>query len=191
MNNLRHRDFVQPRIFFKHVYAGNPHEWGVLAFPNSQSPSKALTNYTVGDLVFLAITKDPAHHLKPYRKLAGQVFAVCTLWIMDRAVSSLANPKLVSRYPEFSDRWHSATSINEYWSFDHPISYGDIPDQPFLDNLRLQRGQLIDMTRFPTARQKLLEILDTSPKKYEQVYRSEQTGSHSTVWAQMQIQQTF
>jgi hypothetical protein len=163
------------RHFFKHFYAGNPNEWGCIAFPKSQTPTRALMNYKVGDLVFLAITQKPELYMERYASLAGKIFAVCSLHKLDGMVENIGNPELIDRHPDFVSRWPSATPIDEYWSFETPMDYVNIPDQPFLDVLSKRRGQLIDLNDFPEAKENLTGFLASATLQTQKVYKSRKT----------------
>src|SRR5262245_23192357 len=108
MRNDRHA-----AIYFKHLYGATPHDWGVIGFPKSQSPSRALGKYRAGDLVLVAITRDPD---SPYPEMVmgyeGTIFGVCTLLHLDGKTADLANPELVARYPLAVERWPQATPID-------------------------------------------------------------------------------
>lgn len=130
------------RLHFKHVYGTSVNEWGVLAFPKQTS----LRHYGRGDLVLLAIPKNPK--LVDYVRAPGTegtIFGVCTLLNISRPTRAIANPDMVMRHPEIADQWDIALPVLKAWRLTSPRSYQTIADGSIVRLAQQQRGRLITL----------------------------------------------
>lgn len=133
-------------IYFKHVYATNMEDWGVLALPRSQDAAKAGRRYHRGDPVLLAIPRKPEEVAGPVpAEVRGRVFAVCTLAVIaNAATSEIANPEMVRQYPDVVARWDTALPILKLWRLPTPRPYSEF-GQELVEMARTRRGQLIQL----------------------------------------------
>lgn len=132
-----------PRLHFKHVYGGNPHEWGFVGFPSTQKPQSALSRVSENDLVLLAVTQhSPLGPIDP--RYSGRIFGVSTL-LAGVNVSSrdLANPNLNLKLPEVVKRWKWGTPLLEYANAMPMLSYAEVPG--FVDKVRPAQGRLFQL----------------------------------------------
>ncbi|AGC49150.1 hypothetical protein MYSTI_07878 [Myxococcus stipitatus DSM 14675] len=129
---------------FKHVYATNLEDWGVLAFPQSQNATEVGRRYRVGEPVLLAIPQKPKEVAGPVPvEVRGRVFAVCTLVVLaGSATCQIANPEMVRRHPDVVKQWDTALPIRRLWRLSHPRPYIEF-GQELVETARIRRGQLI------------------------------------------------
>lgn len=140
-------------IHFKHVYATNMEDWGVLAFPRPQDAAEAGRRYRLGDPVLLAIPLRPEEVAGPVpAEVCGRVFAVCTLAVIANAATrEIANPEMVRQYPDVVERWDTALPILKLWRLPNPRPYSEF-GQELVETARIRRGQLIQLVApAPTA----------------------------------------
>ncbi|WP_147446731.1 hypothetical protein [Corallococcus sp. CA047B] len=133
-------------IHFKHVYATNMEDWGVLALPRSQDAAAAGRRYHLGDPVLLAIPLKPKEVAGPVpAEVCGRVFAVCTLAVIaSTATREIANPEMVRQYPGVVERWDTALPILKLWRLPNPRPYSEF-GQELVETARTRRGQLIQL----------------------------------------------
>lgn len=133
-------------IYFKHVYATNMEDWGVLAFPRSQDATNAGRRYHHGDPVLLAIPFEPEEVAGAVpAEVCGRVFAICTLAVIQGAATrEIANPELVRQYPNVVERWDTALPILKLWRLTNPRPYREF-GQELSETVQKQRGQLIQL----------------------------------------------
>ena len=161
-------------LHFKHLFGADPHAWGAIGFPSSQSPTNALQSYRRGDPVLLAVTKhpDPVVDESRWRGLEGKIFGVCTLLHIDVATEEYANQELARRFPELARRWRRATPIDEMWLFDEPASYDVFGSGQLLRLCRSHQGKLIHLARYPKLENELQDWLSSQRKRPVEIYRS-------------------
>lgn len=133
-------------IHFKHVYATNMEDWGVLAFPRSQDAAEAGRRYHLGEPVLLAIPLQPEEVAgRIPADVCGRVFAVCTLAVIANAAThQIANPEMVRQYPDVVRRWDTALPILKLWRLLNPRPYHEF-GQELVKTVRTRRGQLIQL----------------------------------------------
>lgn len=175
---------AQRRFYFKHLYGANPHEWGVVGFPRSQSPTKALTGYRSTGLVLLAITKSPDLYPELWQGLQGKIFAVCTLFTMDVKTQTVANPEMMRRYPIVVQRWAQATPIKELWRFCQPKDYDDFGAGELTKLASARRGQLINLEEYPAIESDVRTWFEAVQKDRVDVYHSPHTEEFVARWKQ-------
>ncbi|GEN08116.1 hypothetical protein SAMN05443572_106462 [Myxococcus fulvus] len=137
---------LKGRIHFKHVYATNMEDWGVLAFPLSQNATDAGRHYQRGAPVLLAIPLKPKVVAGPVSaEVCGRIFAVCTLAVIAGAATrEIANPEMVRQYPHVVDQWSTALPIVKLWRLPEPRPYSEF-GQELVETARIRRGQLIQL----------------------------------------------
>jgi len=168
-------EIAQQKFYFKHLYGANPHEWGVVGFPKSQLPKKALKGYGPTDIVLLAITKFPDLYPEHWQGQQGKIFAACTLVSMDVKTREVANPEMVQRYPLVVQRWAQATPINELWSFHQPKDYDEFGEGELTKLASTKRGHLINLEGYPAIYGDVRTWFEAAPKDPLEVYHSERT----------------
>ncbi len=163
------------KIFFKHLYGGNPDKWGIIGFPNSLSASNALRGYAKDGPVLLAVTREPLVRDQSSECLKGKIFGVATL--VNKVIDSrkLANPEMISDFPEVIEIWDQAAPIKEYWHLNKPKPYSEFSEDALREIVSQRRGHLIDLTDYTDLVSEIRHWLKEVTLNNRPVYHNEET----------------
>ena len=167
--------FTPRKLFFKHLYGGDPNEWGVIGFPKRIPASKAMSDYVAGGLVLLAVTKDPQLPDQLWDHLRGKIFGVATLAKKIAPTHKLANPAMIETNPMVAEIWDQAAPIHEFWEVAEPKPYSEFAENALSEIASRKRGHLIDLTEHGDLVSEITSWLADAEFNQRPVYHSADT----------------